>query len=160
MSCSSSNYNNSRASSCEIWPLPANAGSTVSHKEATCITSLSWIWTAGGRPVSDAHASRELEPLVFKINANSRLFMLLGLIVCPIVNRYDFAVMSRWSRRKWNKIKIWPRTNGHEFEAQWAAMGQGLPKLEKYSLVPGFWEQNQWPNSWGSLGRSGQLYWK
>ena len=45
--------------------------------------------------MSDAHASRELEPLVFKINANSRLFMLLGLIVCPIVNRYDFAVMSR-----------------------------------------------------------------
>ena len=44
--------------------------------------------------MSDAHASRELEPLVFKVNANSRLFMLLGLNVCPIVNRYNFAGVS------------------------------------------------------------------
>ena len=35
------------------------------------------------------------------------------------------------------KLKIWPHTNGHEFEAQWASIGQGLPKSEKYSLVPG-----------------------
>ena len=32
---------------------------------------------------------------------------------------------------------MWPRGNGHEFEAQWTAVGQGLPKLEKHSLVHG-----------------------
>ena len=30
-----------------------------------------------------------------------------------------------------------PTATTHEFEAQWAAVGQGLPKLEKYSLVSG-----------------------
>ena len=66
------------------------------QKETTCITSFSWIRIAGARPASDAHESRKLEPLGFKVNANSRLFMLQRLNVCPIVNRYDFAVMSRW----------------------------------------------------------------
>ena len=73
MSCSSSNNCNSRASSWKKWPLPANAGSTVSHKKATYITSLSSSFldlNRCGLPVSDAHASRELEPLVFKVNAN------------------------------------------------------------------------------------------
>ena len=32
---------------------------------------------------------------------------------------------------------MWPSTNGHEFEEQWTAVGQGVPKLEKYSVVPG-----------------------
>ena len=33
--------------------------------------------------------------LGFYLRVNSRLFVLLGLNVCPIVNRYYFVVMSR-----------------------------------------------------------------
>ena len=117
----------------------ANAGTTVSHKRATCITSFSWIWTAGTLPASDAHESSVQTHSIQGCSCWHCLAVLLELNVCPIVNRYDFAVMSRWSRRsKWNKIKIiWPNTNSLFFEAQWAAIGQGLSKLEKYSLVPG-----------------------
>ena len=62
------------------------------------------VWSSD----SDAHKSSELEPLLPRPSPNSlnsMLFLLLGLKVSPIVNRYCFIVMSRWSQRKCNISK-------------------------------------------------------
>ena len=142
------------------WHLRVNfIKRSISDLKKLCNTmnvdySLSWdlttLWfleseqlaLGAASPASNAHKLRELEILLLMLSANSlnsRLFMLLGLNVCPIVNRYCIVVMSLWIDADHNinetKFKVWPHKSCYKFKV----LRQSLAKIyENLRKIPWF----------------------
>ena len=68
---------------------------------------------------------------------NSYNYSVRHVLDMSIVNNYDFAVTSRWSRHKRKKIKILPHTQGYKFERLDRLHWQKFVKMRK--IFPGSW---------------------